>query len=119
MVSKPRTVRRAHMQNIGKTFEMKRPATLNNLVYIYTAISKHHGDHKPKISRHTNKNQKGIQTQHKIQSSNQKRKKEEEKKKDLQKQIQNKIMELGTHISLIILNINGLNILTKRCRQAE
>ena len=46
-------------------------------------------------------------------------KKEEEKKKDLQKQIQNKKMELGTHISMIILNINGLNILTKRCRQAE
>ena len=64
MVLKPRTVRRAHMQNIGKTFEMKRPATLNNLVYIYTAISKAHGDQKPKINRHTNKNQKGIQTQH-------------------------------------------------------
>ena len=64
MVSKPRTVRKAHMQNIGKTFEIKRPATLNNLVYIYTAISQHHGDHKPKINRHTNKNQKGIQTKH-------------------------------------------------------
>ena len=34
MISKPSAVRRAQMQDTRHTFEMKRPATSNNLVYI-------------------------------------------------------------------------------------
>ena len=49
MISKPATVRRVQMQYIGNAFEIQRPETLNNLVHIQNAISKPHGNHKPKI----------------------------------------------------------------------
>ena len=43
-----------------------------------------------------------------------------EKKKDLQKQPQTiKKMAIGTYISIITLNVNGLNATTKRHRLAE
>ena len=35
--------RRVHTQDIGNAFIIKRPATLNNLVYIQTALSKAQG----------------------------------------------------------------------------
>ena len=42
------------------------------------------------------------------------------KKKDLQYQLQTiKTMAIGTYISIITLNVNGLNTLTKRHRLAE
>ena len=44
----------------------------------------------------------------------------QEKRKDLQKQPQTiKKMTIGTYISIITLNVNGLNALTKRQRQDE
>ena len=44
----------------------------------------------------------------------------QEKKKDLQNQLQTiKKMAIGTYISLITLNVNGLNAPTKRHRLAE
>ena len=44
----------------------------------------------------------------------------QEKKKDLQNQPQTiKKMAIGTHISIIILNVNGLNAPTKRHRLHE
>ena len=44
----------------------------------------------------------------------------QEKKKDLQKQLQTiKKMAIGTYISTITLNVNGLNAPTKRHRLAE
>ena len=56
MISNPAIMRRIQMQDIGNAFEIKRPAT---------AISKPHGNHKPKIyNRYTHKKEKGIQTQH-------------------------------------------------------
>ena len=39
--------------------------------------------------------------------------------KDLQKQTHNKKMVIGTYISIITLNVNGLNAPTKRHRLAE
>ena len=36
------------MQEMGNAFEIKRPATQNSLVHIQTAISKLHGNCKPK-----------------------------------------------------------------------
>ena len=43
-----------------------------------------------------------------------------EKKKDLQYQLQTiKTMAIGTYISIITLNVNGLNTPTKRHRLAE
>ena len=39
--------------------------------------------------------------------------------KDIQKQIKNKKMSKGTYISIITLNVNGLNASTKRHRLAE
>ena len=39
--------------------------------------------------------------------------------KDLQRQIPNKKMAIGTYISIITLNINGLNAPTKRHKLAE
>ena len=42
------------MQNIENAFEIKRPATQSNFVYIDTAISKCNGKRKPKnYNRHT------------------------------------------------------------------
>ena len=85
MTSKPAIVRTAQMQNTGNAFEIKRPVTKNNLVHIQTAISKLHGNHKPKTyNRYTHKKEKAIQTQHERQTSNHKRTEEEGKKKDLQ-----------------------------------
>ena len=49
MISKPAIVRRVQMWDIGNAFEIKRPATLNNLVYTKTAITKPHDKKKPKI----------------------------------------------------------------------
>ena len=47
------------MQNIGNAFEIKKPATWNNLVYILTAISKPPGNHNPKsYNRCTNTKEK-------------------------------------------------------------
>ena len=44
----------------------------------------------------------------------------QEKKKDLQNQLQTiKKMALGTYVSIITLNVNGLNAPTKRHRLAE
>ena len=44
----------------------------------------------------------------------------QEKKNDLQNQPQTiKKMAIGTYISIITLNVNGLNVLTKRHRLAE
>ena len=44
----------------------------------------------------------------------------QEKKKDLQNQSQTiKEMAIGTHISIITLNVNGLNAPTKRHRLPE
>ena len=44
----------------------------------------------------------------------------QEKKKDLQNQPQTiKKMAIGTYISIIILNVNGLNAPTKRHKLAE
>ena len=44
----------------------------------------------------------------------------QQKKKDLQNQPQTiKKMSIGTHISIITLNVNGLNAPTKRHRLAE
>ena len=44
----------------------------------------------------------------------------QEKKKDLQNQLQTiKKMAIGTYISIITLNLNGLNAPTKRHRLAE
>ena len=44
----------------------------------------------------------------------------QEKRKDLQKQPRTiKKMTIGTYISIITLNVNGLNALTKRQRQDE
>ena len=37
------------MKDTGNPFEIKRPATSNNIVYIKTAIAKPHGNHKLKI----------------------------------------------------------------------
>ena len=43
-----------------------------------------------------------------------------QKKKDLQNQPQTiKKMAIGTYISIITLNVNGLNAPSKRCRLAE
>ena len=39
MISKPAIVRRAQIQNIVSKFEIKRPATYNNLVYVCVCVS--------------------------------------------------------------------------------
>ena len=43
MISKLLVVRRAQMQDTRHTFEMKKPATSNSLVYIQIAISTPYG----------------------------------------------------------------------------
>ena len=56
-------MRRVQMQDIENAFEIKRPTTKNHLVYIQTAISKPHGNCKPKhYKRYTHKKEKGNQT---------------------------------------------------------
>ena len=54
------------MQDIRNALETKRPATINNIVYIHTAISKPMVTVKGKstIDTHTHTKEKGIQTQH-------------------------------------------------------
>lgn len=62
MISKPSVVRRAQMQDTRHTFEMKRPATSNSLVYIQIAISTPYGNYKLK-NRYIHK-RKGVKTQY-------------------------------------------------------
>ena len=54
------------MQDTANVFEIERPVTSNNLVYIQTAVSKPLGNQKGKIyDRYTYRHkEKGIQTQH-------------------------------------------------------
>ena len=64
-ISKPAIIRRIQRQNIGNAFEIKRPETYNNLIYVQTAILNPHGNRKVKIyNGYIHKRRKGIQTQH-------------------------------------------------------
>ena len=111
------------MQDIENSFEIKRPATENNLVYIYIAISKPHGNCKPKIyNRYAQKKKK--QSKHNTKDSYQITR--EQKRKGRKKTYKNKSktinkMAIRTYILTITLNvlINGLNAPTKRHRLAE
>ena len=63
--------RRVQMWDIGNIFEIRRPVTLNNFVYIQTPISKPHGNHKPKMyNRYRSKNKK-KQCKHNMKDSHQ------------------------------------------------
>ena len=75
------------MQDTGNPFEIKRPATQNNLVFIgyYIKISQY--PQAGKITTDTHKKEKGIKVTLKL--NQQVMNKEEKKKKHLQKQIQN------------------------------
>ena len=107
------------MQDTRHTFEMKRPSTSNNLVYIHIAISKPYGNHKLK-NRYIYK-RKSIQTQYSRYSSNRKR---EQKRKERKKTYKNKPktfkkMQIGSYISILTLNENEWNAPIKRHRLAE
>ena len=52
---------RGQMQDTGNAFDIKRPETLNTLVYTQIAASKPHSNHKPKIH-----NRKIYNTQKKV-----------------------------------------------------
>ena len=59
-------MKKVHMQDIGNVLEI-RDQQLKTILYIYiqTAVSKPHGNCKPKIhNRYTHKKEKGIKTQH-------------------------------------------------------
>ena len=72
--------KRVQMQNFGNAFEIQRQPTENNLVYIQTALSKPHGNCKPKIfNKYKHKKVKGIKNPHQIQSSNQNRREQKER----------------------------------------
>ena len=78
------------MQEMGTAFEIKRPATYNNLVHIQSAISKPQASYKPKIyNRYTYK--KETQSKHNTKDSHQTTREEKKirGKEDRQKQIQN------------------------------
>ena len=119
MIPKPATLRRAQIQEIRTVFEIKRQATQDNLIYTQTVISKPHGKYKPK---HYNiyKKKKERESNPDItlkMSSNHERK--EQRRKERKKTYKNKPktikkMAIGTYISIITLNVNGLNALTKR-----
>ena len=79
-------MRRVQMQGVGNAFEIKIPATENNLVYIEVAIAKPHSNHKPKIyNKYTHRKRKcNPNTIIKIESfKSQKRTKEKKKQKCL------------------------------------
>ena len=48
-LSKLEIMRRVQMQDVGNAFEIKIPATENNLVYIEVATANPHSNYKPKI----------------------------------------------------------------------
>ena len=56
-------MRRVQMQGVGNAFEIKIPATENNLVYIEVAIAKPHSNCKPKIYNKYTEKENAIQTQ--------------------------------------------------------
>ena len=105
-ISKPAIIRRVQRQNIGNAFEIKRPETYNNLLYMQTAIY---------INLTVTTNQKSIihtqkrerypnSTKHKDQIT--KRTKEERNQKELQNNLNtiNK-MAKNIYISITILCI--------------
>ena len=72
------------MQEMGNAFEIKRPATQNSLVHIQTAISKLHGNCKPKNNnRYPKKRKSNPNTTLKmVIKSQEKRTKEDQQKKN-------------------------------------
>ena len=85
-------------------------------------MSKRHGNRKPKICnryKHKKRIRNPNTTLKLVIKSQEKRTKEEGKKKNLQKLIENNKIAIRTYISVITLNVNGLNAPTKRHRLAE
>ena len=90
-------------------------------MYIQTPTSKPHGYHKPKIYNRCNSN-----TTLKIVIKPQENKREEKRPRDKGPEKINKNKSktfnkraIRTYISIITLNVNGLNVPTKRHRLAE
>ena len=86
-------------------------------MYTQIDIYKPHGNHKPKIyNRYTPKKEKRIQTQHQKYSNHNRR---EQKKKGTKNKHKNNPktinkMAIKTYVSIIPLNVNGLNSPIKR-----
>ena len=91
-------------------------------MYIYKIVlSKPHGNRKPKVyNRYTKKRKRNPKTTLKIViKSREKRTEEEGKQKEHFYILHFNKMAIRTYISVITLNLNGLNTPTKRHRLAE
>ena len=114
-------MRRVQMQDIRKTFKL-RDQKLKTIVYVCVAISKPYGAANQKSTIDTHKKKKKSKHNIKVSSNhrNGKKKKGMEKKRSTKtKPKQFLKMAIRTHISIIILNANGLNSSIKRHRLAE
>ena len=120
-ISNPAFVRRGEYTCRISEMHQKLRDQQHNLVYIQTAISKPHGNCKAKIyNRYTQ--QKKKESKHNTKDSHQIT--GEQKRNGRKKTYKNKYktinkMEIRTDISVITLNVNGLNVPTKRHRQVE
>ena len=102
---------------------LKRSVTYNNHKYIQVAIYKPHGNPKPQIYNRYTHTQKRKRSKHNTKDSHQitweerKRRNKQKNYKNNQKTI-NK-MVVSTYLSIITVNVNGLNALLKRRRVTE
>ena len=101
MISKLLVVRRAQMQDTRHTFEMKKPATSNSLVYIQIAISTPYGKPQSKEQIHTQKKRSqntilNLDIRSQGRRSQERRRGREEKR--LKKQIQNNVLNVSKNI---------------------
>ena len=108
------------MQDTGDALAIKRPTTYNNLIYIYRHLYQNF--------RITANQKSTIDTQRKINSNTtlkivikpeEERTREQRKKNNKNKSKAINKMAIRTYISIITLNVNGLNAPTKRHRLAE
>ena len=119
MISKPATVRRGEYKCEKWELHLKlRDQQLKTTLYIYINcyIKTSWELQTKKLQQvHTQKRKSNTNTTLKILiKPKERRAKEEGKKKDLKKKIQKKKMAIGTYILIITLNVNGLNVPTKR-----
>ena len=122
MLPKPEILRRVQCRILEIHLQLRDQQVKTIYVDIQTPILKLHGNCKPNIyNRYTHKQEKAIQTQHRRQSSNHKGRKQEKGRKKTNKNKSKTVnkMSIRTYISIIILNVNGLNGPTKRHKLDE
>ena len=107
MISKPTIMRKG--EHICRKLEMLLKFKDQQLVYIQTAMSKPHRNCKSK-----RKSKHRTEDSHHFTKEEKKRGREKKPYKNKSKTI--KKMAIRTYVSIVILNVNGLNALIKRNR---